>query len=647
MTPYLRLIRNATLSALALGVIPALAALPLTEGPPAKVARSAASLEGATYSRLIIKFKTPKESKAAHLFAETSDRERVQGLKERVASTVAGHELNLRHLKTIYNGIQVASTGAPLTRPEMRSVIATLAKDPAVEYVEIDERVQAHLTPNDTFFSSLWNLKSPAGAVGGANFQLAWDRMIGSSTPVTGAGVIVAVLDSGYRPHPDLAANVLQGYDFISADNPPINTTFTTANDGDGRDDNPTDPGDWNSNVSDCAVEDSSWHGTHVAGTIAAVANNSSGVIGGAFGAKILPVRVLGVCGGYSSDIQEGMYWAAGLRQVNGVTNPNIAKVINMSLGSTGSCSDSYRDAVNAVVAAGTTVVVSAGNDDGGPVSSPANCSGVIAVTAHTITGEKSSFANVGAQVALSAPGSSIFSTDNTGRTTPQSDAILLKSGTSMAAPHVAAAAALLLQIKPTLTPAQIAALLKNNTRPFRSGTACASLTTCGTGMLDAFAAVKALQVSEGSASNTPPSMTSAPTQTGTEGIDLQFDVTAVDADSDTVTFSSSGLPAGATLSSTGRFRWSIPVLGTYSFTVTPSDTSRSGMPQTVTLTINSATLATASSSGGGGGGGTMSGWELALVALLAMRGLRRRRLPAHEETSHCKSANKPCPMGG
>ena len=150
--------------------------------------------------------------------------------------------------------------------------------------------------------------------------------------------------------------------------------------------------------------------------------------------------------------------------------------------------------------------------------------------------------------------------------------------------------------------------------------------------MLDAFAAVKALQVSEGSASNTPPSMTSAPTQTGTEGIDLQFDVTAVDADSaDTVTFSSSGLPAGATLSSTGRFRWSIPVLGTYSFTVTPSDTSRSGMPQTVTLTINSATLATASSSGGGGGGGTMSGWELALVALLAMRGLRRRRLPAHE----------------
>jgi serine protease len=598
---------------------------------------------------LIIKFKTPKESKAAHLFAETSDTERVQGLKERAASTVAGHELNLRHLKTIYNDIQVASTGAPLTRPEMRSVIAKLAKDPAVEYVEIDERVQAHLTPNDTFFSSLWNLKSPAGAVGGANFQLAWDRMIGSSTPVTGAGVIVAVLDSGYRPHPDLAANVLQGYDFISADNPPINTTFTTANDGDGRDDNPTDPGDWNSNASDCAVEDSSWHGTHVAGTIAAVANNSSGVIGGAFGAKILPVRVLGVCGGYSSDIQEGMYWAAGLRQVNGVTNPNIAKVINMSLGSTGSCSDSYKDAVNAVVTAGTTVVVSAGNDDGGPVSSPANCSGVIAVTAHTITGEKSSFANVGAQVALSAPGSSIFSTDNTGRTTPQSDAILLKSGTSMAAPHVAAAAALLLQIKPTLTPAQIAALLKNNTRPFRSGTVCASLTTCGTGMLDAFAAVKALQVSEGSASNTPPSMTSAPTQTGTEGIDLQFDVTAVDADSDTVTFSSSGLPAGATLSSTGRFRWSIPVLGTYNFTVTPSDTSRSGMPQTVTLAINSATLATASSSGGGGGGGggTISGWELALVALLAIRGLRRRRLPAHEETSHCKSTDKPCPMGG
>jgi serine protease len=572
------------------------------------------------HHRLIIKFKSDNNARASVQAAELQAREMMQGLGERAVATRSGQTVRLQHLKTIRGSVQVASTGVALTRADMQSLIAELAKNPSVEYAEIDERMRSHLTPNDTFFASQWNMQSAAGAAGGANFQQAWDRTIGASTPVNGAGVVVAVLDSGYRPHADLVANIVQGYDFVSADNPPANTIFKTANDGDGRDNDPLDPGDWNTISADCTVEDSSWHGTHVAGIVAAVGNNGTGVIGGAYGAKVLPVRVLGVCGGFSSDIQEGMYWAAGLRQVNGSVNPHVAKVINMSLGSVNACSTSYQDAINDVTAAGTTVVVSAGNDDGGPVTSPANCNGVIAVTSHTITGVKSGFANIGTPVALSAPGSSVFSTDNTGRTSPQADAILRKSGTSMAAPHVAAAAALLLQVQPSLTPAQVANFLKNNTRAFVAGSGCTT-TTCGTGMLDAFQAVRALQVSLGNTSNTAPAMTSGTSYSGTAGAELQFTVTASDADGDTVTFSATGLPSGATLESAGRFRWTNPVQGSYSFNITPSDASRSGVAQTVTLTISAAAAS-------GGGGGALMLWEMGVAALcLGLWGWTRRRV--------------------
>lgn len=154
----------------------------------------------------------------------------------------------------------------------------------------------------------------------------------------TGAGVIVAVIDGGYRPHADLNPNMLAGYDFISAD---PDGSFTTANDANGRDSDATDPGDWSAQ-GDCAPANSSWHGTHVAGIIAAVTNNNAGVAGAAFNARLLPVRVLGVCGGYVSDIAAGMRWAAGLPVPGVPANTQIAKVLNLSLGRQGNCSPTF-----------------------------------------------------------------------------------------------------------------------------------------------------------------------------------------------------------------------------------------------------------------------------------------------------------------
>src|SRR5690606_25372148 len=194
-----------------------------------------------------------------------------------------------------------------------------------------------------------------------------------------GSGVVVAVLDTGITNHSDLNANILPGYDFIS--------DTTVAGDGNGRDSNPADPGDYSGG------SNSSWHGTHVTGTIAAVTNNNSGVAGVAPKAKVVPVRVLGRGGGYLSDIADGLIWASG-GSVSGVpSNPYPAEVINMSLGGSGSCSSTYQNAINSAVGRGTTVVVAAGNSNADTVNyNPGNCNNVIAVASTTRSGARSSF---------------------------------------------------------------------------------------------------------------------------------------------------------------------------------------------------------------------------------------------------------------
>jgi serine protease len=359
-----------------------------------------------------------------------------------------------------------------ITLKNAEKLAKRIAQDPDVLYAEPDAMMQIQLSPNDTEYSQQWHYFEAAG---GLNIEPAWDKSTGSS-------VVVAVIDTGYRPHVDLDSNILPGYDFIS--------NVTIANDGDGRDADASDPGDWT------ASRDSSWHGTHVAGTIAAETNNAQGVAGVAFDAKILPVRVLGAGGGSTSDIADAIRWAAGLSVPGVPDNPNPAQVLNMSLGRSGICGQTYLDAVNAVRAQNTTVVVAAGNSTSDAVNfQPANCAGVIAVAATNRSGGRASYSNFGAVVDVAAPGGEtvvmtdgVLSTLNYGTTSPGIVAYDFYQGTSMAAQHVAGAVALLYALKGSITPDEVESILEETARAFPS-----TCNECGAGIVDADAAVSVL----------------------------------------------------------------------------------------------------------------------------------------------------------
>ncbi|MYT19237.1 S8 family serine peptidase, partial [Streptomyces sp. SID7760] len=327
------------------------------------------------------------------------------------------------------------------------------------------------------------------------NVPAAWDK-------TTGSGVTVAVIDTGYVAHSDVAPNIVAGYDFIS--------DAAGARDGNGRDNDPSDAGDWSA-AGECgtgsSASGSSWHGTHVAGTIAAATNNAKGVAGIAYNAKIQPVRVLGKCGGTTADIVDAITWASGGTVAGVPANATPAKVINMSLGGSGACTASYQNAINAAVARGTTVVVAAGNSNADAAGfSPASCNNVVSVAATNRTGDRSFYSNYGSRVDVSAPGgetrratdtpgtvttpeNGILSTLNNGATTPGSEIYKPYQGTSMAAPHIAGLAALVVAAKPSLTPAQVESAIKANARPL-PGTCTGG---CGTGIADAAATIAAV----------------------------------------------------------------------------------------------------------------------------------------------------------
>ena len=392
------------------------------------------------------------------------------------ASTAgAGKALGVRSLRRTALGADVVRSDRALDRAEAESLMRQIAADANVEYVEVDKLNQAFLTPNDTRYSEQWGYSGTYGI----KANLAWDV-------TTGTGSVVAVLDTGITSHSDLSANILPGYDFI------IDTAVS--NDGNGRDSDPSDPGDWVS-ANQCggthAAQGSSWHGTHVAGTIAAVTNNAKGVAGVAYGAKIVPVRVLGTCGGYDSDIADAIIWASG-GTVSGVpANANPAEVINLSLGGSGACGTTTQNAINSAVGRGTTLVIAAGNDNVNVSNaSPANCNNVIAVASITSTGARSSFSNYGALIDIAAPGSNILSTLNSGSTTPSSETYASYNGTSMATPHVAGVVALMQAAATTpKTPAEIESIIKANVTAFPSTPS----QTIGPGILNAKAAVDAV----------------------------------------------------------------------------------------------------------------------------------------------------------
>jgi hypothetical protein len=306
---------------------------------------------------------------------------------------------------------------------------------------------------------------------------------------------VVAVIDTGMTDHADLRANTIAGYDFIS--------DLPTANDGNGRDADPADPGDW-VDAENCEngspPHDSSWHGTHVAGTIGAVSNNGLGVAGINWNARILPVRVLGRCGGYLSDLVDAIYWAAGLPVPAVPANPHPAAVINMSLGGPEPCEGALQTAIDQAIAAGTVVIAAAGNElaDAG-TSAPGSCAGVITVGATDETGDMALYSNYGPAVEISAPGGGLFtgvlSTSNTGTTVPASDSYASHMGTSMAAPHVSGVVSLMLSRNPHLTPGQVLEILQDTARPFPEYGLCALFFSCGAGIVDAGAAVAAVPV--------------------------------------------------------------------------------------------------------------------------------------------------------
>jgi len=240
------------------------------------------------------------------------------------------------------------------------------------------------------------------------------------------------------------------------------------------------------------SAANSSWHGTHVAGIIAAVGNNSVGVTGLAYNAKILPLRVLGRCGGYTSDIADAITWAAGGTVAGAPANANPAKVLNLSLGGTGSCDTTTQAAINSARAAGSVVIVAAGNaNTNASNTSPANCSGIVTVASTGISGGRASYSNYGAVVTLAAPGgdtgNTILATHNAGTNGPGADNYAGLMGTSMATPVVAGIAALMLSVNDTLTPDQVKAMLVSTVRSFP-----ATCTLCGAGLVDAAAAVTA-----------------------------------------------------------------------------------------------------------------------------------------------------------
>jgi serine protease len=395
------------------------------------------------------------------LFASTasaSARDRVQQRLDALASRTGSR---LKHVRALAIGAHLIDTRDE--SEDLDALADRLRKDPAVLAVEPNAMMVPLLTPNDTRYAEQWHYFE---STGGINAVPAWDR-------ATGNGVVVAVIDTGIVPHSDLNANVLPGYDFVS--------DAASARDGNGRDSNPRDEGDWYL-AGECGQptgSNSSWHGTHVAGTVAAVTNNAAGVAGVAFRARILPVRALAKCGGTLADIADAIVWSAGGSVAGVPANANPAKVINMSLGGSGTCGTTYQAAINTARSLGAAVVVAAGNSNVNASNArPANCSGVV----------KASFSNFGTVVDLAAPGAGILSTLNSGTTTPSTESYASYSGTSMATPHVAGIAAMLFEARPTATPDQIEAALRTSARVFPM--ACSG---CGTGIADANAALNAI----------------------------------------------------------------------------------------------------------------------------------------------------------
>jgi serine protease len=448
------------------------------------------SARSSTTDQIIIKYRDDDSMSQA---TDAGPSFTAMGLAEAAARR---HGVTLKVVRRAATRAVVAKLSGHLPEGQVERIAAEIAQvDPSVLYAEPDRIKRALGVPNDTRYSEQWHYFE---SIAGLNLPLAWG--LG-----TGAGVVVAVLDTGYRPHADLAANLVAGYDFIS--------DLAMAADGNGRDSSALDPGDWTS-FNECGdggdSTNSSWHGTHVAGTIAAVTNNNAGIAGVAYGAKVQPVRVLGKCGGYDSDIADAIVWASGGAVAGVPANTRPARVLNLSLGGSGPCGATTQAAINGARSRNSVVVVAAGNESVDAAnSSPANCAGVIPVASVNRSGGLAYYSNFGDVVLVAAPGgdtsflegNGILSTLNTGLQGPGNDTYAYYQGTSMATPHVAGAVALMLSRNPSLLPSGVHTRLRTSVKLFPSD--CEG---CGAGIVDAYwASIAAVSnsVSEKEANNT------------------------------------------------------------------------------------------------------------------------------------------------
>ena len=663
-------------------------------------------------ARVIVRFKPQADSVRAKALSLRATRGEAREVAQTRATALglrtgqrlaAGRSLDERTHVVVAQGL----TGAQLAR--------RLAADPEVELVAVDERRKHMKLPNDPLFGGAtvnaettvggiqarsidqWYLKAPASntnpaVVSSINAPAAWDITTGASS------VIVAVLDTGVRAdHPDLAGKFLPptlaqqtfaGYDmvgFSSSGGSQQANSIGIANDGDGADVDASDPGDWISFAENNTKEsqfyhcepaddgsypkiDSSWHGTRVSGLIAAASDNREGLAGVGWGLKLLPVRVLGKCGGYDSDIIAGMKWAAGLSVPGLPNNTNKAKVLNLSLGGSGACGTSgtgqlYRDAISQVNATGATIVVAAGNSEGLSVGVPGNCPGVVTVTALRHVGTKVGFASLGREVTVAAPGGNciniaagqpclypMVSTTNSGATTPvPGDAAYTGSsasvGTSFSAPIVSGIVGLMASVRPALTSAEAAAALARTARPFPTtgGTAgiaacrvpdgtkqdeCYCTTAaCGAGMVDAAAAVAAAQaLNNATVTITPANLTASQSGTLTAAVSGLAAGKTVTGAQWTVIDKGNGVVSDFSGGASTTSASIVPATaGNFAVQVDLTDSDGFVHSQTTTITVAAAPVTpppTSSGGGGGGGGAASLSWLGGL--LLAALALRR-----------------------
>lgn len=543
-------------------------------------------------------------------------------------------------------------------------LVQRLASQPDVEWAVVDQRRYIRSSPNDPYFGAgqqsvtpavgQWYLRAPdATAPSAINALGAWGISTGSSQ------VTVAVLDTGVRyDHPDLAGKLHTGYDFVS--------DRTSAHDGTARDADASDPGDF-TRRNECgtgeAAQASSWHGTQVAGIIGAATDNGIGMAGAGRDVMVLPVRVLGACGGTDSDIIAAMRWAAGLSSDVGggaaVVNTHPAKVLNLSLGSTGACGQAYIDVLQELNGAGVTVVVAAGNEAGLATDSPANCPGALAVAAVRHIGTKVGFSSMGPEVSVSAPGGNcvnltgeclypIITTSNAGLSSPTTNTYTsggadASVGTSFAAPQVSGTVGLMLSLNPNLSPTAIRLAIQATARAFPVSGAAADIlqcqaptaaeqlecycttSTCGAGMLDAAAALQSVIPAPTAriAVDTSALLSArsvflsgvASTAAGNRSL-VSYQWTVVSGQQ-YAAFSGSTSAATATL---------VFLADTGAVDVQLRVTDSNGVSNTVNQTVSAAPTVVAPVQPSGGGGGSVSAGWLALL-MLACAWLWQQRL--------------------